>query len=74
MSEQTTNTNLGAMSTATTTYVLINKAANQTNYEYISTFNGLHPTTPYKFKSNQERLSYLQGNVSFNCSYQPSQG
>ncbi len=53
MSEQTTNTNLGAMSTATTTYVLINKAANQTNYEYISTFNCLNPTTPYKFKSNQ---------------------
>ena len=74
MSEQTTNTNLGAMSTATTSYILSTKAADRTNYEYISTFNGINPTTPYKFKSNQERISFLQGNVSFNCSYQPSQG
>lgn len=68
MSGQITDTNIGAVSTAVTSYMLTTNLQSRTQFDFVSTFNGQNPTTPYKFKSESERILFMLGNINANCS------
>jgi hypothetical protein len=68
MSGQITDTNIGAVSTAVTSYMITTNLQSREQFAYVSTFNGQNPTTPYKFKSESERILFMMGNINANCS------
>ena len=68
MSSNIQNTPMGIMSTATLEYTYITGQQNKTNYYFVSTFNAVNSNTPFRFKSEQDRISAKLGFLTYrNC-------
>ena len=66
MSTNLQNARMGIMSTATLEYTHITEQKNKTNYFFVSTFNAANSNAPFRFKSEQDRISAKLGFLSYN--------